>query len=80
MSPDGLVAVIVTVHEAGVVLGALAFGLVASAAALLLRRLPIGRRTLAIVGFGLGAGLATHATTSRVARVTAVDVEIVRVD
>jgi hypothetical protein len=75
----GLVAFIVTVHEVAALLAILVAALLTSLGALLLRNTPSGRRFLTIAAFAIGGALLTFAVTARLFRVSALDVEVVRV-
>lgn len=80
MDARGLVAFIVTVHEVAALLAVLVAALVTSLGALLLRNAPPARRILTILGFAIGGALITFAVTSRLFSVSALDVEIVRIN
>ena len=80
MDARGLVAVIVTVHELAVLLGLLVAGVIALLGAILVRSGSGLRRTVTILGFAAGAGLITFAVSSRLFEVSALDVEIVRLN
>ena len=80
MDARGLVAFIVTVHEVAAILALLVGTLVALLSALVLRKLPPGRRALSIFAFAVGGALLTFAGVSRVFHVSALDVEVVRIN
>lgn len=80
MDARGLVALIVTVHELAVLLGVLVGAVIALLGALLLRSGSTGRRVLRIGAFAIGGALITFSVTSRIFQVSAVDVEVVRIN
>jgi hypothetical protein len=78
MDARGLIAIIVTVHEIALVLGALAFAFVGLVSLLVFyKQVPWKRNALALV-FGAGCGLLTYGVAARIAAVQPIDVEIVR--
>ena len=79
MDARGLVAFIVTVHEAAAVLALLVAAIIAMLGLLLLRGVSPGRRALTIFAFTLGGAAITFAVTSHLFHVRALDVEVVRV-
>lgn len=80
MDARGLVAVIVTVHELAVLLGLLVAVLVALLGAVLVRNGSSLKRVLTVGAFAIGGGLITFAVSSRLFEVSAVDVELVRLN
>lgn len=77
---QGLVAVIVTVHEIAVLLGVLsglALGLLSFA---LFRAGGAGRRVVLALVFGLGTGLLTFGVSAHLLDVAPLDVEVVSLD
>lgn len=77
---QGLVAVIVTVHEVAVLLGALS-GLALGLLSWVLFRSSSQGRRLAIAGaLGLGTGLLTLGVSAHLLDVAPLDVEVVSVD
>lgn len=80
MNATGLVAFIITVHEAAAILAVLVGCLVASIGTLLMRHAPPGRRLFAILAFAVGSALLTLAVSARVFSARALDVEVVRVN
>jgi hypothetical protein len=80
MDARGLVAVIVTVHELAVLLGLMVAVLVALLGTLLVRNGSSLKRVLTVAAFAIGGGLITFGVSSRLFQVSALDVEVVRLN
>ncbi|MCC7069699.1 MAG: hypothetical protein IT383_00140 [Deltaproteobacteria bacterium] len=77
---QGLVAVIVTVHQAAVLLGVVAL-VVMGAVCFLLFKNGGGARRVVIAGLvGVGCGLVTFGVSAHLLRVAPLDVEVVSLD
>ncbi len=77
---QGLVAVIVTVHQAALLLGLVATVIMGAVCFLLFKNGGGARRVLGAGLVGLGAGLVTFGVSAHLLRVAPLDVEVVSLD
>lgn len=77
---QGLVAVIVTVHQAAVLLGLVAALVLGPLCFLLFKSGGGARRALVAIAVGVGAGLVTFSVSAHLLHVAPVDVEVVSLD
>ena len=80
MDARGLVALIVTVHELALLLSLLVCAVIALLGAVLVRSGSATKRALTIGAFAIGGALITFGVTSRIFQVSALDVEVVRIN
>ena len=80
MDARGLVALIVTVHELAVLLALVVGAVVALLGGLVVRNGSALKRVLTIGAFAVGGALITFGVASRILQVSALDIEVVRIN